>query len=575
MKIEEIELIDGPKIPLTSFTVIIGTNAVGKTTFLREIFWQASGQASPNQKWIKNATTTKATEKEASILTNSLKWNSNLELYTPIQLEGREPIKITKDEYVRLINNEECNKREQTEIIEKNKHAFFSLQQTKNRLAQWDKIRKKESKKIPIDPVNILWTEKNLLQNVQKYIWDEFRKSLHILDHDNTDLEIGITENENPTPQKNGENSDQRYDQIETWKKQNKFIKLIDSGDGICAVTKLILEIHHPANEVILIDEPELFLYPKQRRSLAQYLSKLAEKQKKQLVIVTHDATFLHGIMEYEREDKENPTIIRLGENQEDRNRTAFWHSEDAKDVKGNQIEWLENLFHNLTVITESPSDRYFYQNAAEKYQLTNNQDIGWTFTNGKYDIINCAKLYQNFHIPFSILVDFDALLKKESESQVSKFIKLLVKNKQTYENAIRTVNEINKLLAHNCNKKSFCECCSNFKENESCDECNGLNARCSQFKKNGSCNQCDNLKSHGIDTPNIDKIKVEDEINKLKNYGIHVVKKGELESWGKNMKKNVGRYPQEVLNKLDLQTENELKTFLTEVITRPYSPAD
>jgi len=89
-----------------------------------------------------------------------------------------------------------------------------------------------------------------------------------------------------------------------------------DVGHGIRSLVKVLMSLLEPVHQVILIDEPEMHVYPAQKRWLGRQLVSFARLRGKQVFIVTHDPIVLQGIL-----DSPGQTRVFRLDFQEDRTR--------------------------------------------------------------------------------------------------------------------------------------------------------------------------------------------------------------------------------------------------------------
>ena len=81
-----------------------------------------------------------------------------------------------------------------------------------------------------------------------------------------------------------------------------------DVGHGIRSMLRILISLLDPVSSVVLIDEPEMHLYPSQKRWLGRQLVSLADEQGKQVFLVTHDPMILQGILD----SPASTTILRI-----------------------------------------------------------------------------------------------------------------------------------------------------------------------------------------------------------------------------------------------------------------------
>jgi ABC-type ATPase involved in cell division len=137
-------------------------------------------------------------------------------------------------------------------------------------------------------------------------------------------------------------------------------------SDGVKAFIGLLIEAVAGAPELILIDEPETFLHPALAFKLGRELSTLNLSSKKRLFISTHSPNFVMGCIQ----SGTKVNIVRL---------TYQGGQATARTLKSKDILHLMRnpllrstgvisaLFYENVVVTESDSDRAFYQEINER----------------------------------------------------------------------------------------------------------------------------------------------------------------------------------------------------------------
>lgn len=136
---------------------------------------------------------------------------------------------------------------------------------------------------------------------------------------------------------------------------------LIDEmSDGVKAFVGLVSALVALPHRIMLIDEPEAFLHPPLANRLGQNLARLARARDASLVTATHSSDFLFGCLEA----TPDVTVVR----------TTFDHGiASARALLATELEPLRSdpllrstgvfrsLFHQVTIVGESDSDRAFY----------------------------------------------------------------------------------------------------------------------------------------------------------------------------------------------------------------------
>jgi predicted ATPase len=136
---------------------------------------------------------------------------------------------------------------------------------------------------------------------------------------------------------------------------------LHQQGDGMKSLMGLLLPLMTMAYPVILVDEPEAFLHPPQAYALGDILGELSKTSNTQIVVATHDRSFLAGLL-----NSEAPlSVVRLSR---DGNHTTAHqlHAETLRELWSDAAlrysNVLDGLFHRLVVLAEADRDCRFYQ---------------------------------------------------------------------------------------------------------------------------------------------------------------------------------------------------------------------
>lgn len=188
----------------------------------------------------------------------------------------------------------------------------------------------------------------------------------------------------------------------------------IDSGsDGVKAFTGIIVEVLAGDPKILLIDEPEAFLHPSLSSKLGHELSRAALATDKRIFVSTHSPAFVMGCIQ----SGAPVNIVRLTY----RGGVATARvlpSDDLVTLMRNPLlrstGVLSGLFYEFVVVTESDTDRAFYQEINERL-LQNNPVEGipnCLFLNAqnKQTIKTILKPLRKLGIPAAGVVDVDIL---------------------------------------------------------------------------------------------------------------------------------------------------------------------
>ncbi len=185
---------------------------------------------------------------------------------------------------------------------------------------------------------------------------------------------------------------------------------LAQQGDGFRSFAGVVLGMLTCADRLLLLDEPEAFLHPAQARVLGRWLAGQASKADSQVIVATHNADFLWGIVDADVD----ATVIRL-------NRTSSgtsYHLIPPDATKGllqtpllSSQPVLDSFFQKGVAICEGDPDRALYQTVMHSDFASNGGDeILFVHTNGKDAIRIPAELMKRAGIPVCAIVDIDVM---------------------------------------------------------------------------------------------------------------------------------------------------------------------
>ena len=191
-------------------------------------------------------------------------------------------------------------------------------------------------------------------------------------------------------------------------------MRLEDISDGVASYLSLIATLHVQRYRVLMIDEPEVFLFPALVRKLGAYATRLANEHGMNLVCSTHSPEFLIGCLQ----QSENISIVRLAYN--------YVYGEvftvPPDDLRGflrrplvRSANALSALFAHGAVVTEGENDRAVYEimfqkSGGEAFQRETIQLIN---ARNKDSIAEMVGPLRAFGVPAAAVVDIDVLNKK------------------------------------------------------------------------------------------------------------------------------------------------------------------
>lgn len=200
--------------------------------------------------------------------------------------------------------------------------------------------------------------------------------------------------------------------------------KIDDLSDGVKAFTGIILELVAGDPMVIMIDEPEAFLHPSLSYKLGKEVSITSSTQNKNMFVSTHSSNFIMGCVQ----SGVPINIVRLTYSQNFPTARVL-PSDKLLQLMRNPLlrstGVVDGLFYEAVIITESDTDRAFYQEVNERLlKFSDSKGIdNCLFINAqnKQTIHHIIKPLRELGIPAVAIVDIDIL--KEGGQVWSNFL--------------------------------------------------------------------------------------------------------------------------------------------------------
>ena len=268
-----------------------------------------------------------------------------------------------------------------------------------------------------------------------------------------------------------------------------------EMSDGVKAFTGIITEIIAGDPSLLLIDEPEAFLHPALSFNLGKEIARASSDSEKRLFVSTHSPHFVMGCIQ-----SGVPTnIVRLTY-RDDVATARILDSQELLPLMRNPLlrstRVLDGLFYEYVVVTEGDTDRAFYQEVNERLLRFKPE---WGIPNclflnaqNKQTVHTMLKPLRRLGIPAAGIVDVDIL-------------RDVGKNWTDF-------------LEGGCVPKLGRDALAVSRNSVKCK----LEATGKEMKRAG-----------GLDLLNeSDKEAAQNLCGQLREYGLFIVEKGELESW-------------------------------------------
>ena len=336
--------------------------------------------------------------------------------------------------------SEEQNDEEEINIINTHyvKKLFLGYESTHARLSTPGNLSITDRKETAGDVINVIFNSDDFQNQLNQAFLRCFNRSLIFSSHRGSIIEVLVGDMKKNTIE---ELKRMSFKEVEKEKQPNGLLSVDRVGDGIRATAKLFFSLFDPESRIIFIDEPEVFIHPKQKMKIAKELKTLVKKNKKQLFLSTHDATFLSGLVD----TKENEIEINIFYIK-DHNKIIPLENYRVGDEKirpsTKQQKYIQSLFYDGTIFTEGVNDRCFYENTIEhifEKQLAQ-KDILYTDLGGASNAhMQIARFVKDSEINSVIIFDKDVISKDKKKNQ-----KLI----QTYE-SLSGKTDLNEMISN------------------------------------------------------------------------------------------------------------------------------
>lgn len=258
MFIKSVQLLDYNMLNFGRFNVIIGPNSTGKSTLLCELFFASAGLNKHPWFWTQTAVQwgTDDIERDINIFLGSLDKQYINGGYTYFlsslrSADGRiqrDGIELNQMQWDAM---QEAKKRVATHrdavTSDLMTHALFkkssvTYEACENRLLFPENVAVNPLNLPTTDEINLLYRNKALLASLNEKFSNQFGLKLVVLDHNRTNLDFGISQDNAPQFDYSAEQLTSEYQRIEAWKNRY-FTPISTTGHGIRSIVRLLLSM--------------------------------------------------------------------------------------------------------------------------------------------------------------------------------------------------------------------------------------------------------------------------------------------------------------------------------------------
>lgn len=195
-------------------------------------------------------------------------------------------------------------------------------------------------------------------------------------------------------------------------------LKVQEQGHGIRSYIGLLTDFLGTRHLFVLVDEPEAFLHPPQSRMLGKHLTTL-KRPATQVLVATHSATLLTGVLDASRSNDAPVTVVRLARGEGD-STVSVLHQDQLRNLWEDPVlrysNILEGIFHHAVVICESDPDCSLYEALSDVHGLGHpGHDPMFVQAGGAGRIPVVAHALSAVGVPAAAIVDADLLLQPDA----------------------------------------------------------------------------------------------------------------------------------------------------------------
>jgi ABC-type cobalamin/Fe3+-siderophores transport system ATPase subunit len=310
-------------------------------------------------------------------------------------------------------------------------------------------------------------------------------------------------------------------------------VPLIETqSDGVRSFAGILLTLLTGQFPLVLIDEPEAFLHPPQARLLGQHLAQWHRRG--QVFVSTHSLDVVLGLIE---EAPEKVLIVRLTRDMDVTSPHVLPPTtlvEISRDPQLHYSRALDGLFHHAVILCEAERDCTFYAASLDEANKRSSLtffpgDVLFVPAGGKDGFPGMVKALKAVSIPVVVVADIDLL---NDKSKVRTLVEAFGGDWNSIESSYNTATEAFRRPRQEITNAQILTAVNNVltpKLSERYDH-DTKEAVSTAMRLNPS--PWEELKRYGIDAfKGLARQEAAKMIEQLRNLGIVVVEKGELES--------------------------------------------
>ncbi len=414
--------INGTQFNLKNMILIVGSNSTGKTRLLDELHSVVTNRKRSSSFWELEASYEIRDEDKKAWSASLVERQDNNQqpalryFYCPFTGHNNsyDGIDISPDQYQQIIESPENSIVFQDDNILRKELTHYLSVDTRLTIQHEGQMvdAQVKSNNIP----DLLDRHPKIISSINKILRRLFSKHLNVCPHAAPKIELRLSDKTaQRLPKMDFDQRIKSADEYSRWLKDNNISNIQHEGHGIRAFLHIMLTYFIPTNQILMIDEPEIHLYPSIKRKFGNEMGRLAEQSQKQMFCVTHDGDFMQGVINSGCET----TVIRLSKSEQKRAISVVQYGRSDSYLTANQK--TDNLsqipFLDCVLLVEGATDRLAYEHVFKSLNLM--EDIEYKFISayGADSICNAEHIAINFNVPYVTILDFGTLIQNGNKS--------------------------------------------------------------------------------------------------------------------------------------------------------------
>ena len=405
-------------------------------------------------------------------------------------------------------------------------------------------------------PIHMLYKDDRLEQRISEYFYRAFGEHLIVFRLGGSKIPLLVGEDVRLA------DGEDRVSRSYNDRLLKSTTPLEGQGDGMRSFASVVLHLLTPITpSILLLDEPEAYLHPPQARLLGEIIA-TERKDLTQLFVATHSPDVLQGLLNVVEAD--HLRVIRI-QREGDVNYIKELDKDLVREIGNDPLmkysSVLSGVFHERVIICESDADCMFYSSILDIPEIHGGPqpDVLFVHANGKHRMAVQARALAALGVHVDVIADMDVL---QEEAELKKIFKALGGDWSSVQRKVRSVKtaiETNKpwLNAGEVSKGIRTVL-------DGIDETGEFSRSAKQdittfFRK---ASPWDAVKDTGkAAIPSGQATTEYEELEEaFQHKGLQIVPVGELEGFCKYVGGHGPRWVQEVIEKYDLATSDELK---------------